>query len=59
MSAYTTRHVTRDTARSLLIDKLVNISDHDLERVLDMLYERTLYNFLIVGKELVDDSNED
>lgn len=48
MSAYTTLKVTRSRAMLEVMNKLLNMSDSDLEHFMDKILEPRLYNCRVV-----------
>lgn len=54
MSAYSTLHITRSKAKAFIFDKVNNMSDTELEEILDRILEHRLYNTLIVSDDAQD-----
>ena len=58
MSAYSTLYITRTKARAVVLEKVWNISDRELEDILDKLLESRLYNAVIVNDDCKENDDE-
>lgn len=56
MSAYSTLLITRSKAKQVVFDRLLNISDQELEEMMDRILDERLYNSRIVSD---DEPNDD
>ena len=58
MGAYSTRRITRSTARKLALERVLTASDDLLRRIMDELLEERLYNCQIVDDNEYNDEKE-
>lgn len=50
MSAYTTIEMTRSQVKSMIHDKVEHMTDSELERIADIILEKSLHNVIILGE---------
>ncbi len=57
MSVYSTLDITRSKAEEFCIEKIPEISNEELSRILDILIEERLYNSFIVPNNTENDDH--
>ena len=50
MSAYSTIKMTRSQVKSMICDKVEHMTDSELERIADIILDKSLYNVIILGE---------